>query len=59
MLHHETESKKARTHKKTFLFFPLEIRNTVKWLEFVKIKQYYYPAHYGQTGYWENMEFVD
>ena len=44
--------------RKTFALFPIRIKDDVRWLEFVKIKGYWW---LGQSGiwWWESDAFVD
>lgn len=44
--------------RKTFAFFPINLNGEVRWLEFVKIKGYWWK---GASGFWwwEAQEFVD
>lgn len=43
---------------KKFAIFPIDIEGDVRWLEFVKIKGYYWLGYSGNW-WWENIEFVD
>lgn len=42
-----------------FAFFPIRIKDETRWLEFVKIKAYYWRGKISGSKYWEYLEFVD
>jgi hypothetical protein len=45
--------------KKWFAFFPVEINQEIRWLEFVKVRGYYWLGGYSNNWYWNSLEFVD
>lgn len=44
--------------RKTFAFFPIKIKGEKRWLEFVKIKGYWWKGASGNW-WWESIDFVD
>jgi hypothetical protein len=40
-------------------FFPVEINQEIRWLEFVKVRGYYWLGGYSNNWYWNSLEFVD
>jgi hypothetical protein len=43
--------------RKWFAFLPININGETRWLEFVKVKGFYWLSCYGW--YWANIEFVN
>ena len=54
-----TKKSNIITIKKWFAFFPVEINGETRWLEFVKVRGYYWIGSFTGTWWWENIEFVD
>ena len=55
-----SEYKERERHViRKFAFLPIKIKNEVRWLEFVKIKAYYWYGSMSGNIYWEYEEFVD
>ncbi len=55
-------SKKKDTviiERKWFAFFPVFINGETRWLEFVKVRGYYYLNGFNDKWYWISMDFVD
>ena len=44
--------------RKWFAILPININGDERWLEFVKVKGYYWLGNSG-TWWWENLEFVE
>jgi len=42
-----------------FAFFPIQIDRETRWLEFVKVRGYYWFSYDTCSWYWQNLEFVD
>lgn len=42
-----------------FAYFPIRIKNEVRWLEFVNIEAYYWYGAFSGRKYWEYERFID
>jgi hypothetical protein len=45
--------------RKWFAFLPVYINGETRWLEFVKVRGYYYLNGFNDKWYWISMDFVD
>ena len=45
--------------RKWFAFFPVSINGETRWLEFVKVRGYYYLNDLYDKWYWNSKDFVD
>jgi hypothetical protein len=45
--------------RKWFSFLPITINGETRWLEFVKVKGYYFLNNFNDNWYWINLEFVN
>jgi hypothetical protein len=45
--------------RKWFAFFPITINGETRWLEYVKVKGYYYLNDFNDKWHWNSKGFVD
>jgi hypothetical protein len=45
--------------RKWFAFLPVFINGETRWLEYVKVRGYYYLNFYNDKWYWISTDFVD